>query len=306
MPVPAGTDLHRLLVRSHDSPAVHRFIYASFACSLALLMQILACGCNRWTDVLAGPSVALLCLSTLVVRWQFLPRQVFVSSVLCVWGCRLTCLYATRPRIHVGVSPSAASLCVARTLWAWAVSTPAVLLNTLDHSAASSRPFPSTALDVTGAAFALAGVTLEAVADSQKLAWHRARAAQADQATTCLQTGLWAWSRHPNYFGQLLMHLGLYAVASAHAPVWSAAGFAVSAISILLMEGSMVTLEQAKNMKFFGKPAYLLYRQQTSPLVPLPPWVYRRLPWWIKKTCLLEWDVYAVKSISRREDAIVI
>lgn len=65
---------------------------------------------------------------------------------------------------------------------------------------------------------------------------------------------------------------------------------------ILLLGSGMPTAEGTNQARFIRTPAakleYLSYRDQTSPLVPLPPSVYLRLPLWCKRWFLFEWTMY--------------
>jgi len=279
-----------------------RLVLNLVACSLALTVQVVACGLSairpRMMDVLAGPTVTALCAVTLVIRGEYLGRQVFVTAVLGMWGIRLAVLHARRPAKRVdphapaGVTPN---LCLVRSLWAWAVSSPAILLNTLDvHS--TGAVFPYAHRDLMGVCLALGGGLFEAAADLQKERWHATISSGATHGS-CMQAGLWSWSRHPNYAGQLVMHTGIFILSVGHTSYWCMTGVLFSALSLILLDGGMCTLERDKENLFFGKTDYLKYRARTSPLLPIPPTVYSALHWRVKKIFLLELDVYAKGSL---------
>ena len=85
----------------------------------------------------------------------------------------------------------------------WFVSFP------LQLSAVSGpTPEPLTAVTVLGAAVWLVGVTFEAVGDRQL------RAFKSDPANrgVVMDRGLWAWTRHPNYFGDATVWWGLWLI----------------------------------------------------------------------------------------------
>jgi steroid 5-alpha reductase family enzyme len=114
-----------------------------------------------------------------------------------------------------------------------------------------------------GLAVALAGVGIESVADWQLTAF-RANPALRGQV---LATGLWRYSRHPNYFGESVIWWGLWLAALPTAG-GLAAVFAPVVMTVLLLRVSGVTLLE-KTLKT-TKPAYQAYIERTSAFVLWP------------------------------------
>ncbi len=114
-----------------------------------------------------------------------------------------------------------------------------------------------------------AGWAIEIVADEQKT---RFRADPAN-AGRFIDTGLWSWSRHPNYFGEITLWTG---VAIMAVPLLSGWRWAVLVspvfVFILLTRISGIPLLARRGMKRWGDdPDYQRYLRRTSLLVPLPP-----------------------------------
>ena len=93
---------------------------------------------------------------------------------------------------------------------------------------------------------------------------------------------LWAWSRHPNFFGESLLWVGsaIVAIAGVTAPTadpdYQTLGAALALISpvwsaFFLFFTSLMLLEKRLDAKFGGKPAYEQYKRSTSVLIPWPP-----------------------------------
>ncbi len=83
-----------------------------------------------------------------------------------------------------------------------------------------------------------------------------------------LQSGVWKYSRHPNYFGELLFWLSLFLFAlSVGRPLLSGLGFALMLILFLFISIPMIEKRMMDN-----KPGYQEYKSWTSMLVP----------WWSK------------------------
>lgn len=120
--------------------------------------------------------------------------------------------------------------------------------------------------DAVGAAIAAVGLLMEAVADAQLTRFRRERGT----GDRVLDTGLWRWSRHPNYFGECCLWWGL-GVMALSAGGWSAAWALASPLlmTMLLLKVSGVSLLE----KDIGdrRPAYRDYIARTSAFIPWPP-----------------------------------
>jgi steroid 5-alpha reductase family enzyme len=115
-----------------------------------------------------------------------------------------------------------------------------------------------------GVALAVIGITFESVGDWQ-LVRFKAKAANAGKV---LDTGLWRYTRHPNYFGDACLWWGLYLIA-AESPIglWSLP--APLLLTFLLTRWSGVpTVEGRMRRK---RPDYEAYVARTSSFIPLPP-----------------------------------
>ena len=113
------------------------------------------------------------------------------------------------------------------------------------------------------------GIGLEVVADAQK---SRFRADPANKGRF-IRTGLWSWSRHPNYFGEILLWVGVAIVALPVLRGWQWATLIspVFVALLLLRVSGVPLLEKAADEKWGGQPDYEAYKYRTSLLVPRPP-----------------------------------
>jgi len=137
----------------------------------------------------------------------------------------------------------------------WIVSLPV-------QAAASSRG-DLGALDALGVLLFGAGFLFESVGD-----WQLARF-KADPANRgrVMDRGLWAWTRHPNYFGDFLLWWGLFALAASAGRWWTAVGPAV--MSVLLMRVSGVTLLERGLAR--SKEGWSDYAARVPAFFPRPP-----------------------------------
>ena len=121
-----------------------------------------------------------------------------------------------------------------------------------------------SALALAGWLLVLAGTMLEALADRQLAAF---RAVPGNDGRV-LDTGLWRWSRHPNYFGDFLVWWGFFLAGSAAGtPWWSIASPLL--MSLLLLHVSGVGLMEETIVD--RRPGYKDYAARTSAFFPWPP-----------------------------------
>jgi steroid 5-alpha reductase family enzyme len=120
----------------------------------------------------------------------------------------------------------------------------------------------------------LAGFGVEATADHQK---SRFRADPANKGTF-IRTGLWAWSRHPNYFGEITLWIGVALIAL---PVlrgwqWVTLISPVFVFLLLTLVSGVPLLEKSADKRWGGQGDYEAYKRRTAVLVPLPPAITSR------------------------------
>jgi len=146
-----------------------------------------------------------------------------------------------------------------------ALSTAIIMLPVI-LSSNHARPSFSIA-QVIGALIWLAGLGIETMADSQKFSFKR------KNREGFIASGIWSWSRHPNYFGEMLVWWGLWVYVLP-----SLQGFEHLAIlgplyiSILLRFVSGVPLlEKSAQKKYGSSPEYQDYVERTSLLILWPP-----------------------------------
>lgn len=130
---------------------------------------------------------------------------------------------------------------------------------------AASRA-PLEWIGAIGIAVWVIGFVIEVVADAQK---SRFRADAANRGAF-ISTGLWSRSRHPNYFGEILLWIGVMIVAAPVLSGWQwIALLSPILVTLLLTRVSGIPLLEAKADKHWGgEPAYEEYKARTPVLVP--------------------------------------
>jgi steroid 5-alpha reductase family enzyme len=219
-------------------------------------------------DIAWGPVFALIAWLS-VLESDSLGVSLPVAILVSAWAARLALHIALR---HKGEDPRYAAMrkrrgaafpiwSLASVFWLQAVLATVVALPVI---AATGRAGSSIPL-IAGFAIAAAGLAFEAVADIQ-LTRFRGDPAGAGQV---LDTGLWRYSRHPNYFGESVFWWGMWLglAASGATPVWTVIG-PVLITGLLIRVSGVTLLERSITSR---RPGYADYVQRTSAFVPRRP-----------------------------------
>ncbi|KAK7445454.1 hypothetical protein VKT23_014873 [Stygiomarasmius scandens] len=279
---------------------------------------------DKITDFTGGSNFFLLALLTLTMGNEYHTRNIVASVLVMVWAVRIAGFLLFRV-LKTGSDNRFDEIrssffkflgfWIGQILWVWTVSLPVTVLNSpavSDAERFGSNPSFGTACDIVGLILWGIGWIIETVADGQKF---RAKNNKSTPKDRPVQVGLWRYSRHPPYFGEILCWWGIWLLSispSTNGTLSSSSrsaqyGTVVSPLftTILLMFGSgLPTAEKPTAKRYFlmscGDDArepgawknYKAYLNRTSILIPLPPTLYSRLPDVIKKTVFLDFPIY--------------
>jgi steroid 5-alpha reductase family enzyme len=140
---------------------------------------------------------------------------------------------------------------------------------------ASTQPgggVPFGPLDAVATLLFLAFLAGETIADEQQWRFHQDKKARLARGEALerpfLTTGLFAWSRHPNFFCEQAIWWCLCLFAVSATGRWLDASFVGAAVLTALFQGSTRFTEEISLSKY---PSYAEYQKRTSRLWPLPP-----------------------------------
>ena len=221
-------------------------------------------------DPFWGPGFAIASITYYLVDGRYQDRGTLVLGLVTLWAARLGYHLYVRNR-REGEDPRYAAMRKARgkqfplislftIFWfqaflLWVISLPIL------GSIASQAPLGF--FDILGMVVFLIGLTIESISDTQ-LALFRAVPTNKGHV---LDTGLWRYSRHPNYFGEAVLWWGLYLIAVSAAAYWAIVGPIL--ITFLLLRFSGVPmLEEGLSV---SRPGYSEYIKRTSSFLPWPP-----------------------------------
>lgn len=254
----------------------------AFAASLAIMLFGWLCQMvlrnSGWIDVFWTFATGLVCAG--VALWPldddepYAPRAVLVALLAVAWALRLGLHIALR----VARSAEDARYAGFRAEWGrryqlkllFIVLPQPVVSAVLALSAALAARAADPALgwrDFTAVLLFSAALAGEAIADAQMTAFR----ANPDNRGGVCDRGLWAWSRHPNYFFEWLIWCAfpIMAVLPDAPLTWLSLGAPVVMFLILRFVSGVPPLEKA--MLASRGQAFRAYQARTSAFFPLPP-----------------------------------
>lgn len=200
------------------------------------------------------------------------PRTLLVGVLVIIWAGRLGSFLFGRvkkdgeDRRFRSIKPDFLQFLMTWTLQGlWVYITYAAGLAAMS----SNDPLPLDVFAAVGTLLWISGFAIEVIADRQKSAF-RAAPGNRDKFIT---SGLWAWSRHPNYFGEIVLWFGITVIALPVLQGWQYATL-ISPIFVivLLTKISGVRMLEARAKKKWGEePEYQDYVSRTPSLVMMPP-----------------------------------
>ncbi len=274
-PLPARTLTPRRLKGADVlTPEGHTYV-AAFAVALApmLALWFLSIGLRNASivDPFWGTGFVLIAWTAWALHAPTHARVLLLVVLTTIWGLRLSLFLLWRNWGHGEdrrygamrskhgdrfwwVSLFTVFLLQAAILW-W-VSLP------LQAAAITSAAVPFNWLDLLGIALWSAGIVFETVGD-----WQLARfKSKESNRGKVLDTGLWRYTRHPNYFGDFCVWWGIFLIAASGGAWWTVGS--PLAMSFLLMKLSGVPLLERGLVE--RRPQYAQYQARTNAFFPGP------------------------------------
>lgn len=224
---------------------------------------------EHWYDLTGSLTYALLMLSTLLLAGRFDLRSLILTLLVLIWAGRLGSFLFGRVK-QTGadtrfddIKPS-----LIRFLMAWTLQGLWVFLTTGAALAAMTGEGsePLGMIGLLGIAVWLLGFSVEAIADAQKQRFRRDPANKG----RFIQTGLWAWSRHPNYLGEITLWAGIALIALPALSGWQLVTLVSPLfVYLLLTRASGIPILEARADERWGDdPDYQAYKARTPVLWP--------------------------------------
>jgi steroid 5-alpha reductase family enzyme len=207
------------------------------------------------------------------------PIALLILGLVTLWGMRLSIHLFTRWRVH-GEDPRYKKILEAameQKGWSWGkaallrvflLQAPLLFITCLPAQLGiimGAERAEVGVLAVFGAALALTGIAVETIGDAQLNAFR----ANPDNKSKVLNTGLWRYTRHPNYFGDFLTWWGIWVVAASigiDVALGSVIGPAFLTFTLMKWSGGPLLERGLKK----SRPGYGDYIAKTSSFFPRP------------------------------------
>lgn len=202
------------------------------------------------------------------------PRKYLLAGFVFIWATRLGTFLFTRICNDGGIDSrfeqvkknvfSFGTFWVIQGLWVFLTSFPVQLALSIPSNTLAAFP---TKLDIAGILIWLFGFSFEVIADYQKRIW------KSDKANShnFINSGLWKFSRHPNYFGEITLWIGVFLAACSEFQSWRQYVSVISPVftaMLLLFVSGVPLLEISADKKWGDHPDYKAYKEKTPVLVP--------------------------------------
>lgn len=259
-----------------------------------------ACKFDKVTDFAGGTNFIVLALMTFLLGGTYGKRQIAMTALVLLWGIRLTG-YLFYRILKIGEDKRFderrnnlirfAVFWILQAFWVFTVSLPVIYVN----APMLANLAPLVATDFVGIAIFGIGLIIETVSDQQKFAFRN----DANNKGKWCTAGLWKWSRHPNYFGEMLVWWGAFLLSVevlTEAKLWTAVLSPVFLMLILLFLSGIPILEKKDNERYGAEQSFVEYKACTSPLLLLPPALYVKINRVVKAFFCCDFPMYGLKG----------
>lgn len=223
-------------------------------------------------DIFWGLGFAMIAITSFVVTDGYIARKSLLTTLVVAWGVRLAWhigsrnlgkgedfRYQAMRKRHGARFPlvSLFTVFLLQGVLMWLISLP------LQVAQIPAQPDALTVWDIAGAVVFLIGFGFEAIGDWQ-LRQFKSNPANKGKL---MDRGLWALTRHPNYFGDALLWWGFYLISCAAGAWWTV--FSPMLMTFLLVKVSGVAMLERSLSK--TKPEYAAYARRTNAFLPWFP-----------------------------------
>ena len=230
-----------------------------------------ALGRNDVADIAWGLGFIVMAISAMVFTENVTPRGLLTTCLVILWGLRLASHVFLRnrgkqedPRYGKwrqdwgkhAVIRAFFQVFLLQGVLIVIISLPVTMIIT-------SKQSPLSLFDLLGVFVWSGGFAFEAVGDYQLMRYKRNPANQGKIMTQ----GLWKYTRHPNYFGEVALWWGIYLIAVSVPLGWATILGPITITCLILKVSGIPLLEE----KYRDNPEFQIYRRRTSAFFPLPP-----------------------------------
>lgn len=227
---------------------------------------------EKFYDLTGSITYITLTLTAILSSPSVDARALLLLALIAIWAIRLGSFLFMRIRAEGEdrrfreIKPS-----FARFLLAWSIQGlwVAFSLAAALASITSMVRVPIDIFAIAGLLVWLAGFGVEVIADRQKSKFRSI----PENKNKFINIGLWSWSRHPNYFGEIVLWIGVAIISLPALQGWQWLTLISPLFTIILLTriSGVPMLERRADEKWGGQADYEEYKANTPVLIPMPP-----------------------------------
>lgn len=245
-------------------------VAAAFAVQWVAFVPAFRMQTEKFFDLVGGATYFFLTLALILLVPESGPRSIILAMCVMLWSARLATFLFLRVRRagkdgrFDGIKPDAA-----RFFNVWNVQGLWITFTASGAWIGITSPSQSQHVDVfliVGLALWVLGFGIEIVSDLQKSRFKQ----NPENRGRFINVGLWSWSRHPNYFGEILLWAGIAVMVIPLLSGWSFVALLSPVFVFLLLRfvSGVPLLEKSADKRWSGDADYEHYKATTSLLVP--------------------------------------
>lgn len=226
---------------------------------------------DKVTDLAYGLTFVILAWYLFLTQSAQLPAQIWLTLMITLWGIRLAAylfiriIKMGRDKRFDGIREKFISFL---KFWIFQALAIGIIMLPSTYLLSSDKAMGQNFSFWLGIVVFFFGLAIEAIADWQKFVFKN----NPQNKGQWIETGLWKYSRYPNYFGEMTLWWGIFIFTLNHQTDWSYLTILgpLSITYILLFVSGIPPLEKRYESKYKKNKKYQLYKKQTSLLIPWP------------------------------------
>ena len=247
-------------------------VIVAFAINVAVFVPSFLNTTERFYDLTGSITYISVTLLAVVLADELDFRSIVMAVMIWIWSGRLgTFLFRRISKDGKDGRFDKIKTSFLRFLMAWMIQGLWVSLTAGAAYAAITSGAKTSfgVLGVIGLVIWIVGFAIEVVSDSQKTTFRN----DPNNAGKFIDTGLWAWSRHPNYFGEITLWVGMAIIAVPALQGWQYLTLIspLFVATLLTRISGVPLLERRADKKWGGQPDYEQYKANTPVLVLQKP-----------------------------------
>ncbi|XP_070506040.1 uncharacterized protein [Chironomus tepperi] len=223
---------------------------------------------EKYYDLMGSATYIMAIIINSSISKHYSMRIALLNLLVLLWTLRLGTFLFIRIKRNKGIDSRFAEFKINnyRFLMVWTLQGVWVFIVLLPLLIITQREvnFQFKALDYIGCMFFICGLLLEAIADYQKFKF----ASESKNKGKFISSGLWKYSRHTNYFGEILLWSSIAVIAYSGTQSYLVFISPAFVATLLVFGSGIPILEKNADAKFVKDEKYQIYKKLTPVLVP--------------------------------------